>query len=337
VQHATFSLARRGPSTHDTEFITLIGGVAAWPLGSRAQQAATGAKPFVIGYLGSAPPGRFKMFQQGLRETGFVEGRNIAFEIREAEGAQLSTLADELVRIPVDVIFAGATSAALAAKRATSTIPIVFFIGGDPVRFGLVDNLNRPNGNVTGVSFLINNLVTKQLELLSKLVPGKSALGMLVDPANPNVDTDTRDAQSAAADLGRRLFVAKASSESELEPAFEGLQQENVAALLVGPNVRFVYWVDKLAALAAHYTLPTSTSAREFVASGGLMSYTTDVAEALRQSGIYVGKILKGARLEELPVVQSTKFQFTLNLKTAKTLGLEVPPTLLAIADEVIE
>jgi putative ABC transport system substrate-binding protein len=317
------------------EVMTLIGGLAAsavWPRAGRAQQPRIP----LVGLLGSSGPGRFRAFEMGLREAGYIGGRNVAIEA-QPDGAQLAAFAADLVRRQASVIFATPTAAALAAKRTTSTIPIVFLIGGDPVRFGLVDSFNRPGANVTGVSLLVNSLVTKRLGFLSTLIPGKDALGMLVDPTNPNVDADIKEARAAAAALGRDLYVVNASAQRELEPAFESLAQQRVAALLVGPNARFAEWIDQLAALAGRHALPASFSGREFVAAGGLMSYATDIADAFRQSGFYVGKILKGAKPAELPVVQSTGFELVLNLKTAKTLGLTIGPELLSVADEVIE
>jgi putative tryptophan/tyrosine transport system substrate-binding protein len=320
------------------EFISLLGGVAAWPLAARAQQPMP-----VIGFLNSATLAgeaeRLAAFRQGLKENGFVEGQNVVIELRSAEGQfdRLPALAADLVRRQVNVLVANTTASALAAKPATSTLPIVFVTGGDPVELGLVASLNRPGGNLTGVSFLVNKLVAKRLELLSELAPGTTALGMLVDPNNPNAQADTKDAQAAAAALGRKLVVAEAGTESEIEAAFAALLQQRVSARLVGAHVLFFSRRDRLVALAARHAVAASYSTREFVAAGGLMSYGPNQTDVYRLVGVYTGRILKGAKPADLPVERPVKFELVINLKTAKALGLDVPLHLQQLADEVIE
>jgi len=263
----------------------------------------------------------------------------VTIEYRSAEGRtdRLPALAAELVRRQVTVLVANSTAAAVAAKPATSTLPIVFLIGGDPVELGLVASLNRPGGNVTGVAFLLSKLVAKRLELLSALVPGAAAIGMLVDPNNPNAEADTKDAQAAVDTIGRKLLVAKVGAKSELDAAFAALVRQRASALFVAPHVNFVSWRDQTTALAARHALPASYSSRDFVAAGGLMSYGSNERDSNRQVGVYTGRILKGVKPADLPVMQSVKFEFVINLKTAKALGLEIPDKLLALADEVIE
>jgi putative ABC transport system substrate-binding protein len=321
-------------------FITLLGGAAAsWPLAARGQQVAMP----VIGYLNSASRDAFApyvaAFLQGLKEGGFVEGQNVMIEYRSTEDQpeRLPALAAELVRRQVTVLVTNSSAPALAAKQATSTLPIVFLIGGDPVELGLVASLNRPGGNATGVSFLINKLVAKRLELLSDLVPGATALGILVDRNNPNVNADTKDARIAAETIGRKLFVVEAGTKNELNTAFTALVQQQVSALLVAAHASFIAWRDQIIALAARHTIAASYSARDAVVLGGLTSYGPNLADVHRQAGVYTGRVLNGANPADLPVVQPTKFDLAINLKTAKTLGLDVPPKLLALADEVIE
>ena len=322
------------------EFITLLGGAAAWPIAASAQQPPT--MP-VIGLLNSATlesqVERLAAFQQGLKETGFVAGQNVTIDYRSAEGLtdQLPILARDLVRRQVSVMVATSTASALAAKRATETLPMVFLTGGDPVELGLVASLNRPGGNATGVSFLVNKLVAKSMELLSELAPGAVTLGMLVDPNNPNAEPDTKDAQVAADALGRKLLVVKAAAESELDGAFATLAQMQVANLFVAANVNFIAWRDQIMALAMRHGIAASYTTRDFVMAGGLMSYGPDQTEVFRLIGLYAGRILNGAKPADMPVMQSAKFEFVINLRTAKAQALAIPPALLALADEVIE
>jgi putative ABC transport system substrate-binding protein len=320
-------------------FLSLIGGAASWPLAARAQQPAP-----VIGFLGPATSAAFvsflRGFRRGLTEAGFVEGRNVAIEYRWADNQtdRLPSLAADLVSRPVAVLVAGsATAAALAAKGATQTIPIVFTVGADPVKFGLVASMNRPGGNVTGVSFLANALVAKHLELLQDLAPAATVVGVLANPNNPNAGSDIKDVQMAAAALGRQVHVAYATGERELDAAVNGIAGAGAAALLIAPDALFITVRARLASLAVRHHLPTIVSNRLYVEDGGLLSYGASIEDAYRQAGVYCGRILKGEKPADLPVVQPTKFELVINLKTAKALGLDVPPTLLARADEVIE
>ena len=322
------------------EFINLIGGAVTWPLAARAQQ---GAMP-VIGFLCSgsqvsdAP--RVAAVQRGLSENGYVVGRNASAEYRWADDQndRLRALAIDLAHHPVTVIVAiGTTPAALAAKAATSTVPIVFTIGSDPVEIGLVSALNSPGGNATGVSFLNRVIVAKQVELLHEAVPSGAVIGFLVNPTNPYTDLDVRDAQAAADALGLKLIVAKAAAESDFEKAFVTLAQNRVGALLVAGNLFFNDQRGRLVALATREAMPAMFAWREAAAAGGLMSYGASIPEAFRQAGIYTGRILKGEKPADLPVQQSTKVELVINLKTAKALGLTFPLSLLGRADEVIE
>jgi putative ABC transport system substrate-binding protein len=301
------------------QFITLLGGAAVWPLAARAQQAAMP----VVGILNSttleAQAERHAAFQQGLKEIGFVAGQNVSIDYRSAEGLtdQLPILARDLVRRQVNVLVATSTASALAAKRATAALPIVFLTGGDPIELGLVASLNRPGGNATGVSFLVNKLVAKRLEMLSNLAPTAVTLGMLIDPNNPNAKADEKDAQAAAGALGRKLLVVKAASESELDAAFATLAEQQVANLFVSANVNFIAWRDRIMALAMRYAIAASYTTRDFAMAGGLMSYGPNQTEVFHQVGLYEGRILPGSRPADLPVMQPTKFELVVNLKTA--------------------
>ena len=319
-------------------FVMLLGGAPAWPLAARAQQPVSP----VIGFLGSGSsrgyPQSLDALRMGLQESGYA-GQNVAIEYRWAEGQydRLPALATEFVRRHVTLIVASALPAVLAAKAATSTIPIVFTMGSDPVKYGLVVSLNRPGANLTGVCFLSNVLLAKQLELLHELVPRSPVVAVLVNPNNPNAESDTRDVQSAADALRQELLIVRASTERDFETAFGIMIKQQVAALLVGGDPLFTSQRNQLVTLAARHSIPAVYYSREFVAAGGLASYGGSFVDAFRQAGIYAGRILKGAQPADLPVMQSTKFELVINLKTAKALGLTVPLTLQAAADEVIE
>ena len=322
------------------EFMTLVGGAAAaWPLDTRAQQPAMP----LVGFLhGQRPDGfgyRLAYLHRGLNELGFVEGRNVAFEYRWANNQldQLPVLAADLVRRQVAVIVApDGTASPLATKAVTSTIPIVFVMGADPVKLGLVASLNRPGGNITGVNTILWELAGKRLELLCELTPQAMTIGYLIDPRSP-VTGEELSVRMAAQALGRQITVVEARSETEFEAAFAAVVQRGAAALLVNSGVMFTGNREKLVALASRYRIPTIYPFRIFAADGGLMSYGGVDMEAHRLAGVYVGQILKGAKATDLPIQQPSKFEFVINLKTAAALGLTVPPTLRALATEGIE
>ena len=324
------------------QLITLLGGSAvAWPLAARAQEPVTP----VIGFLGAVSPDGFtervRGFRQGLKEAGFIEGENVGIEYRWAENQldRLSALAADLVRKRVTVIFAhGGTAPAIAAKAATTSIPIVFAIPEDPVSLGLVASLSRPGANLTGVNFFFGELVPKRLELLRELVPAMTRVAVFVNPANPaRAEFLVREAESAGRTMGLRIQVFNTGTIREINAAFTTLASQRPDALLVTPDPFFITRRAQIATLAARHGVPTSFPARDYVEAGGLMSYGPNINDAFRQAGVYTGRVLKGAKVADLPVVQSSKFELVINAQTALLLGLEIPTTLLARADEVIE
>jgi putative tryptophan/tyrosine transport system substrate-binding protein len=321
-------------------FITLLGGAAAWPLAARAQQAAMP----VIGVLGGTSPVEWvpfvAAFNRGLKEVGYIEDQNVKIEYRWADNQydRLTALAADLVDRQVTVIAAlGGTPSALAAKRATSAIPIVFLVGRDPVELGLVVSFNRPGGNVTGVNMLNVALAEKRLELVRELVPKAAVIAILFNQDNPNGQSYVRELEPIARAAGQRVLVLSANNEHGLDAAFATLVQNRADAVVVAPDPFLDSQPDRVIALAARHAIPAIYQWREFVVAGGLISYGTSLADAHRQQGVYVGSILKGTRPADLPVIQPTRFELVVNLKTAKALGLSVPLTLQARADEVIE
>jgi putative tryptophan/tyrosine transport system substrate-binding protein len=321
------------------EFITLFSGAAAWPLVAHAQSAMP-----VVGFLHPTSPytiaGRLRAFHRGLKDTGYVEGENLAIAYRWAEGQfdRLPKLAAELVRRQVAVIVAPGGGAPLAAKAATTTIPIVFAVGENPIELGLVASLARPGGNMTGINFFNYELVAKRLELLRELVPGATRVGLLVNPANAKItELALRDVEAAARKIGLQVQVLNASTSAEINAAFAALVRERSDALFVAPDVFFASRRVHIATLAARHVVPATYAQREYVEAGGLMSYGTNLTDAFREIGVYTGRILKGAKPADLPVLQTSKFELVINVETARMLGLTVPPSLLAVADEVIE
>jgi ABC-type uncharacterized transport system substrate-binding protein len=323
------------------EFVTLIGGAAAaWPLAARAQQLAMPVIGFLWNQSGDAFPDRLRAFRQGLKDSGYVEGENVAVVYRWAEGRndRLPVLAGELIHRQVAVIVAAGETAASAAKAATTTTPIVFSLGEDPVKLGFVASLARPGGNLTGINFFNIELVAKRLELLRELIPGASRVAVLVNPTNPaSSEQSRRNAETAARAMGLQIQILNASTSREIDAAFAAFVRERVDALFVSPDGFFNSRRVQLATMAARHTIPVTSATREIAEAGGLMSYGTNLADVWRQLGVYAGRILKGAKPEDLPVVQSSKFELVINHQTARMLGLTVPDKLLVAADEVIE
>ncbi len=320
-------------------FLGVLGGAAAWPLATRAQQTALP----VVGMLGassaasSATP--LASFREGLRDAGFIEGQNVVIEEQWAEGQydRLPLLAAELVRRPAAIIVASNLPSVFAAKAATSTIPIVFISSGDPVQLGIVASLNRPGGNITGVNFFAVEVASKRLELLIEVVPTVTVIGLLTNPNNPRTDVEIRQLQAAARTVGKQILVVKASGERDFDVAFETLVQERASAVLVPAEPLFFGWREQLVALAARHALPAMYDVREFTAAGGLLSYGLSLTDTRRLVAGQVARILKGARPADLPILQPTKFELVVNLRTAKALGLTIPESFLLRADEVIE
>jgi putative tryptophan/tyrosine transport system substrate-binding protein len=323
------------------EFVAMLGAAATWPLAARAQQPAMP----IIGYLDSGLsdllvyPGRHAAFRQALSQAGFVEGRNLAIEYRWADGRneRLPALAAELVRRPVAAIYANGVAAALAAKAATQAIPIIFQTGGDPVQLGLVDSFNRPGGNLTGLASIGNALQPKQLEVLHDLLPAADLIAFLVNPSNPNAEPDTKALQSAAGTVGPQILALNAVSAGEIDIAFATLVQRHAGALLVELDPLFQSRSNQIVALAIRHAVPAVASYREFAVGGGLMSYGSNADDNRRLSGNYLGRVLKGEKPADLPIVQPTKLELVINLQTAKTIGLDVPLFLQQRADEVVE
>jgi putative ABC transport system substrate-binding protein len=320
------------------DVITLLGAAAAWPLAARAQQPAIP----VIGWLRAGRPAtadRLTAFRQGLNDLGYIEGRNVAVERRDSDQYdRLPELASELVRDQVTTIFADNLAAAVAARAATATIPIVFAIGGDPVRDGLVTSLSRPTGNLTGITYFAGEVLSKRLEQMRELVPTGAVIAVLLNPNNPNLQTRLRDAQEAARKVGQQILVVHAGSESDIDMAFATIVQQGAAALIVSDDRFFGGTAsEQIVALAARYAIPTSYSFSDVVRAGGLMSYGGNIPNQIREAGRYIGRILKGEKPADLPVLQPTKVELMINVRTAKALGLTIPESFLLRADEVIE
>ncbi len=323
------------------QFITLLGGAAAWPFAAQAQQAAMPVIGLINVGAAIADAHFAAAFRKGLNETGYIEGRNVTIEYHWLDGQydRVPAVVAELLARRVAVIATpGGTAAALAAKAATATIPIVFGVGDDPVKLGLVASLARPGGNATGINFFINEAVPKRLGLLREMVPGAVRMAAMINPSNVAVAEATlRDVQRVAGEIGLQIQVLNASTSREIDAAFATISRERADALFVGPDGFFVSRRVQFATLAARSGIPAAYASRGFAEAGGLMSYGTNTADMFRQVGVYAGRILKGEKPADIPVVQSTKFEFVINLQTARALGLDVPPGLLAAADEVIE
>jgi putative ABC transport system substrate-binding protein len=321
------------------EFITLLGGAAAWPLAAGAQQPSIPVVAILHAASLETEVRGLAEFRKGLSEIGYVEGQNVMIVYRSAEGQadRLPALAADMVRRRVAVIVTVANNAAVAAKATTTTIPIVFTVGGDPIKMGLVDSLNRPGGNITGVSFLSSDIIAKMLEALHELMPKAARIAALVNPTNQNAAADTKEAEAAARTLGLELQVLNASNGREIDDAFALLVERRAAALLIEGDPFFIGRMKQLVVLTARHAIPAIYQGRDFPDAGGLISYGANRSDALRLAGGYTGRILKGERPVDLPVQLATKLELVVNLNTAKVLGLEIPPTLLARADEVIE
>jgi putative ABC transport system substrate-binding protein len=349
-EYASFRSERTGHSPYAAgkllimrrrEFVTLLGGAAvAWPLAARAQQPAMPTIAWLDSQSRESTREAIPAFQQGLAETGYVEGRNVVIEYHWVEGNhdRLQAFATDLVRRHVAVIAAVTTPSALAAKAATQTIPVVFRIGSDPVELGLVAGFNRPAGNVTGVALLAADITAKRLGVLHELVPTVASIAMLINPDNPiYAQAETRDLQSAARGLGVRVLVLNGGTESDIAAGFASLAEQRAGALLISADTFFYAARDQIISLAAHYAIPTMFFESASVTAGGLLSYGPDLLAGNHQVGLYAGRILRGEKPADLPVARTTKFELAINLKTAKTLGLTMPPTILAMADRVIE
>jgi putative tryptophan/tyrosine transport system substrate-binding protein len=327
------------PGMRRREFVSLFGAAATWPMAALAQRPSMP----VIGFLSSTSPDTYapflSAFYQGLNESGYLPGRSVAIEFRWAEGQydRLPRLAAELVQRHVGVLCAISTPAAIAAEKATSTIPIVFFIGGDPVKFGLVAGLNRPGGNATGVNVIATELEAKRLGLLRELMPAATTAAVLLNPQNPNAETQLNDVEQAGRAAGWQIQVLNASTERDLEAAFTSLSRRRTDALVITGDTFFATQRNQLVTLAARHAIPAIYQRREYAQAGGLITYGTNFSDMFRQTGSYAGRILKGAKPTDLPIIQPTRFELVINRKTAKILGLQIPDKLLAVADEVIE
>jgi putative tryptophan/tyrosine transport system substrate-binding protein len=321
------------------DFITLLGGTAAWPLAVRAQQQAMPVIGFLSTLSSTVAAAQLGGFNQGLNEAGYVENRNVAIEFRWAEGHydRLPALAADLVDRRVAVIMAGGPPAALVAKAATSTIPIVFTSGDDPVQIGLVPSLNRPGGNITGVHLFFSELSAKKLGLLHDLLPQVTVVAAMLNPTSPSAERQAKDLQNAGRALGLQIQIVNASSAQETDAAFDAFGLQKVGAVIIGSDPSYYVRREQIVALAARHAIPTVYEQREYVEAGGLMSYGTNVRDGNRLAANYVGRILKGEKPADLPVVQETKFELVFNIKTAKTLGVKIPDNVLSLADEVIE